>query len=308
MKPDCRIWAVTAYFNPCAYKSRRENYRLFRERLNIPLLAIELRCNDHFDLSDDDADIVVRVAEGSSLWQKERLLNVAVNHLPSDVEYIVFVDCDIIFERSDWADELQRVLEHFPVVQCYSELVDLPKDHNSSEKMPNSISGYSVAWLAQSGELDGPLKSDTARRRSSAGGAWAVRRDLIKKHNLYDVMVLGGADRLFAYACLGKFEEAITLARLGPRRAQHYLDWAKPLHQTVCGNIGVIEGRIYHLWHGTVSDRRYIERHEALENAGFDPDQHIALGTSGAWEWTSAAPASLRRLAQDHFQARNEDS
>ncbi len=35
-------WAITSYYNPMGYHRRRANYRLFRERLRAPLLAVEL--------------------------------------------------------------------------------------------------------------------------------------------------------------------------------------------------------------------------------------------------------------------------
>jgi hypothetical protein len=72
------LWAITSYFNPMSYQRRRANYRLFRERLNVPLVTVELAYGRDFELSDGDADILVQLRARDILWQKERLLNLAL--------------------------------------------------------------------------------------------------------------------------------------------------------------------------------------------------------------------------------------
>jgi hypothetical protein len=47
-RSDERLWAVTSYFNPMKYQRRRANYRLFRERLGVPLLTVELAYGPEF--------------------------------------------------------------------------------------------------------------------------------------------------------------------------------------------------------------------------------------------------------------------
>jgi hypothetical protein len=82
MTEDRKLWAITYYFNPMRYESRRLNYRVFRRRLGIPLLAVELSFDGISDLGRDDADILVSLHGGDILWQKERLLNLALGALP----------------------------------------------------------------------------------------------------------------------------------------------------------------------------------------------------------------------------------
>jgi hypothetical protein len=36
------LWAIAAYFNPARYARRLANYRVFREHLAVPLVAVEL--------------------------------------------------------------------------------------------------------------------------------------------------------------------------------------------------------------------------------------------------------------------------
>ena len=51
------LWAITSYFNPIGYRRRLANYRAFRARLSVPLLAVELTGPD---LTDTDAEIILR--------------------------------------------------------------------------------------------------------------------------------------------------------------------------------------------------------------------------------------------------------
>ena len=45
------LWAITCYFNPVGYRRRLENYRMFRQRLKVPLVAVELSFDEKFQLA-----------------------------------------------------------------------------------------------------------------------------------------------------------------------------------------------------------------------------------------------------------------
>src|SRR4051812_27505421 len=102
----CRggLWAITSYFNPMGYRRRLANYKLFHARLNVPLVAVELAYGPDFELNAGDADVLVQLRSQDVLWQKERLLNLAMRSLPSGCRYVVWLDCDIIFEADDWSE------------------------------------------------------------------------------------------------------------------------------------------------------------------------------------------------------------
>src|ERR1700722_3497864 len=122
------MWAITTYFNPMKYARRAKNYRAFRANLSVPLVAVELTFDGVFELRDDDADIVVRLNGGAVLWQKERLLNVALRALPSEVTEVAWIDCDVLFAQPDWALEAEKALQRAPIVQLFSQLYDLEPD------------------------------------------------------------------------------------------------------------------------------------------------------------------------------------
>ena len=58
-------------------------------------------------------------------------------------------------------------------------------------------------------------------------------------------------------------------------RQQHYLRWAIPFHKSVAERIGHVSGTIYHLRHGKLKKRAYLDRQQEL--AGFDLTQILTL-------------------------------
>src|SRR5436853_1095 len=115
MRSAVDLWAITSYFNPQRYRRRLANYRLFRKHLTIPLIAVELSFDGAFDLQPAEADVLVRLREGDVLWQKERLLNVALRALPVECRKVVWMDCDILVDAVDWPEQVSRMLDEFPL-------------------------------------------------------------------------------------------------------------------------------------------------------------------------------------------------
>ena len=79
------LWAITSYFNPAGYNTRLANYRAFRARLKVPLVTVEASFDGRVQLRAGDAEILVQRTARDVLWQKERLLNVALGFLPPRV-------------------------------------------------------------------------------------------------------------------------------------------------------------------------------------------------------------------------------
>ena len=93
------MWAITSYYNPVRYKRRLSNYRLFRANLGVPLVAVELSFDGQFELTEKDADILLQISGGAVLWQKERLLNLAIKAVPPNASSIAWIDCDTMKNR-----------------------------------------------------------------------------------------------------------------------------------------------------------------------------------------------------------------
>jgi hypothetical protein len=117
---------------------------------------------------------------------------------------------------------------------------------------------------------------------------------------------VGGGDHAFVHAALGGPERAAQIFRFSPAHAEHYARWAARLGGISKEGIGVVDGDLYHLWHGSLRDRRYHLRHGILRRFDFDPDADIARAESGCWRWSSEKP-ELHRAVAEFFAKRRED-
>lgn len=298
------LWAVTAYFNPLRYRRRLRAYREFRRRLRAPLLAIELGFERRFELNDADADILLRVSDGDVMWQKERLLNLAVAKLPPECTLVACVDCDVIFARSRWHEEAAALAERFPVVQAFADVHYLGEEWRPGDELRPRVelSQRGVASLADPERLGEPRSPGSA----GVGFAWIYRRDLLARHGLYDACIVGGGDTAMACAAYGRPELVVQLHTMNPHQERWYRKWAEPFFQSVQARVGALAGDVYHLWHGEFEHRYPRQRHLDLAPFDFDPERDIALAADGCWRWSSDKPG-LHAYLRRYFAARRED-
>lgn len=297
------MWAITTFFNPVKYKRRLQNFYKFRSALSVPLIVIELSFDGSFEISMNDADIVIHLNGGAILWQKECLLNIALQSVPQGVEQIAWLDCDIIFENQNWESLAIEKLKKYPIIQLFSELVGLEKNESELfwKNKSNSVSRFGVVSSIHADKV-----RITDLNGYPPGGAWAARRDLLVKHGFYDAMIIGGGDRAMVCAMYGRFNDAIKVLCLNQNRKIHYLQWAIPYYRTVNGMVGYIPGRIFHMWHGDIVHRVYKERHKALELLGLDIEKQLYKNQSGVWNWVDCNDP-VKNLLAKYFSNRLED-
>ena len=303
---SANVWAITAYFNPMRYRRRLANYRAFRARLHAPLVAVELAYGPDFELRDGDADVLIRLRGRDVMFQKERLLNLALRAVPAGCRKIAWIDCDVLVEAADWPERLDALLDRYPLVQAFSRVHHLPPDWMpSNAATPILFTQPAVLALVAEDGTDA-LASHVASGPNSTnkGLAWAAQRELLEDHGLYDACIAGGGDSVLASALHGRFD--VATRTMNGRQAEHFLRWGRPWHETLGGRAGVLDGDVLHLWHGDVAHRRYRERHTGLIRHHFDPNEDIALDDNGAWRWNSDKPA-LHQYVREYFASRRED-
>jgi hypothetical protein len=245
------------------------------------------------------------------LWQKERLLNIAVRHLPPACDAVAWLDCDIIFGVSDWAERARTALNDFSMVQLFDEV------HGLAQGADYTASGWGPVSRVISGAglriARGYLKPETSKPSSlfqgafpSIGFAWAASRALLDRHGLYDARIGGGGDRAILCAALGRFDSCVRSHSMSDRGVEHYRAWGERFYAEVGGKIGHVSGPVFSLWHGANESRQYEERHRQLAKYDFDPFSDIALGANDCWHWNSAKPG-LHQHLKDYFLSRDED-
>lgn len=304
------LWAITSYFNPASYQTKKRNYDLFRKYLGVPLLAVELANDTHFELNPGDADCLVQIQDGHVLWQKERLLNIGLSHLPAECTAVAWIDADVIFENPEWSKQTLQALEHHHFVQPFDELLALEQHQTLAERsrLPAQRRSFAAAYSDGTLPPDYLSSAGTSKKFGLAPGhAWAARRSLLEQSGFYDAMILGGGDRAMINAMFGEAESYIRRSFLTSAHAKHYRNWATRLFQITKANIGFVPGRLTHLWHGDMENRNYLGRHAILADNEFDPEQDIERGPQQVWRWSTGSKPRLRQAVADYFRDRKED-
>jgi hypothetical protein len=305
-----RLWAVTSYFNPIGYRRRLANYRIFHERLAVPLLTVELAYGRKPELGPGDADILVQIPGRDVMWQKERMLNIAVARLPPECDRVVWIDADVFFEDPGWPSALDALLDVVPLAQPFARV-----HHLAGFWLPGAPTKPAVEFsraavsraIACGASPVASLEHNADRRRTPATGyVWAAHRELIERHGLYDAAIIGGGDRLLAYASFGESAAAVRAYEMGERRQGHYLAWAERWQREVMGSVGTLDCDLMTLWHGNIGDRGIGHRNTGLVAQDFDPHSDIALDEQGVWRWASDKP-KLHAWLYDYFVRRWED-
>jgi hypothetical protein len=298
------LWAITCLFNPAGYAVRTVNYRRFRHALEIPIVAVELAFDEPFALRDGDADILIQVRGGAKLWQKERLLELAFQALPSHCDAVAWVDADMLGLTRDWERAVLRELEDFPIVQAYDAIRHLPETDSEAPLMQPGI-----VSLAQASPLEEILQAAVRRSHSGAsvGHAWAARKDCLEFAGFYDGHIIGGGDNAMMCGILGKADLISQAHQLGEEHDRYYRDWADRALVAYRGSIGVVPGTLDHLYHGRLEDRQSPDRHMRLRAANYDPYLDIVKNNDGIWAWTPQGER-LEPILMDYFRRRHEDS
>lgn len=306
MDESSRLWAVTCYFNPAGYATKQANYRVFRRMLRVPLVAVELSFGERFELGPGDAEILVQLRDGDVMWQKERLLNIAVTRLPRECDFVAWLDCDILFDRSDWPREAVRELARVPVCQLYRRVYHLAPGVAAADPGSCVVSYESIAYAFVKGlPVSAGSLGEAQPNIYTWGHAWCARREFVEQYGLYDRCILGGGDRALAQGIIGQAEELIARNWMGPGHAEDYRRWVSAVRQQVTA-MTYIEGDIHHLWHGNLERRQYRMRWRILADHGYDPATDLALSAEGCWKWNSPK-SGMHRAIRDYFGSRRED-
>lgn len=287
------LHCVTCYFNPKNYFRFKNNYIEFRKRLKYPLTTVELAFNDQ-EFFIEDA-IQIRGNDSHILWQKERLLNLAIESLPSKVDKIVWIDADLIFQNENWFNETEAALDEFPVVQPFEYVTE--DGVGDGEPSPNKEGhGFAKGYVDQ--------KEFDPKCWPKCGLTWAMRREAIP-NGLYDKSIIGNGDALQLAAWMGQWDNYL-INLMPPKTRKEYLLSKYEDYSVVESKIGYVKGVITHLYHGNAKNRRYFERNKILINNDFDSLEDIVLDDNGLYKLSSNKPRLYEDLKQ-YFSERRDD-
>lgn len=260
---------VSCYFNPMNSPYRLLAFNMFYEtikHLNHRIIECvigdakpQLEVNEH----------IKRVYTPSLLWHKEALLNMVVADLPRKYRYVFLLDADILLTNPRWMVEGVNLLRTCnKVVQPFEYCVHLNRDEiKPSFEIPRSVKPNvlnSMVWRSFCNNyktLRSLWKSTDYSTHGHVGFAWGFAREVLDAVPLYDKALVGGADHIIAHAAVGDTRSScIVKAFTDEDVLQEIVDWGRKFYRIVQGDVGFVRGDLYHLWHGDIQKRDYLNR------------------------------------------------
>lgn len=306
------LYVVTPIFNPARYRVRWKLYEDFALRVKHAggiLYTGEVAFGERkFVVTKPNNPRHLQLYTAHELWLKENVDNLIVQRLPPDWKYVACVDADVAFARDDWADETLHALQHYDVVQMWSQYQDLSPD--------NEVLGtaHSFMWnyLNHREQMFPDDKCSPYYGYSrpgypgAPGLAWAYTRKAWDTFGgLLDTAILGACDWYMAHAIVGQTKRVMRRPYSQAFKDTVY-KWerdAEPLRK----NVGVVKGMALHYFHGPKKYRKYATRDQILINAGYDPRLDLKRDWQGLYQLTDRS-IELRDGIRRYFAERNEDA
>lgn len=302
-KIEDSLHVVIVLSNPAEYARRYILTKEFIERMkyeqNIILYVVELAYgNQNFYITNKNNPRHLQLRSDYPLWHKENLINIGIQRLlPENWKAVAWIDSDIEFDNPDWANTTLKILNGSKdIVQLFSQvmLMDL------NEYTTNIYSGYGFQYAKQH------KKTGKSKIHSywHPGYAWACTRKFYDlAGGLFEYAIIGGGD-LQLSACL--LSRLTDLANQTP--SEDYKEMLIKYESKVAGcTIGYVPVVIRHYYHGSIDNRRYLERQQLLYEHNFSPTLHLTKDGNGLLIPTSSFPQDLLFEICEYFNSRCED-
>jgi hypothetical protein len=297
------LYVILPYFNYCGFRRRRDLFIEFvaRIRQNPAIRIIVAEVSEYGSTVATLPSLAgvhkhYRFFTKHCIWLKENLLNLAIRKLPQSWEYAAWIDTDLTFMNKSWAMDTVEALQVHDIVQMFDRCDYLDPDGNV-HKTDRSF-GY---MYRESGQ---PHRHDHRYGFWHPGMAWAcTRRAFNQMHGLIDWAILGSADHHMSLAWIGKVDTSHP-GGIHSNYVRMLTEFQKRCH---CLTLGYVKGTILHHWHGSLKDRRYVERWNILVKNQYDPLQDIGRNAVGLIQLTPNG----RRFAEpirEYFAGRREDN
>jgi hypothetical protein len=286
-EPDKKDMAIgLVYFNSSKSKRLLMNYLYTVEKLkmaNMPIYTVEMY-KDFPEISD-----AIHVKTDFILFQKERLCHFLEKHIPKKYTKIVFLDTDVIFDNINWYNELSEKLNTINIVQPFTKGIWLDLTYkNIVHQHPGIVSYFKYGGYHHT------------------GFGWAFQREWFCKYGFFQYGILGSGDFFNTSIWLRKSVNEIHSQEVFTSNRWKYIhpaleDYAKSIKEwpTVC----YIKGNIYHLFHGNLRKRQYLERNRVFKKVK-DVRDILKLEKNEIFELKDD---SLKPQISKYFRNRDDD-
>jgi hypothetical protein len=283
------LYVISPFFIPRQPKSRIKLFKEFRSYVEFSgaqLLTVEVGYREHpYEVTCPCNPWDLQLHTDQEIWHKETAINRGIERLLElvpDAKYIAWVDGDVRFSNPTWVQDTINALQHYQIVQLFSEAQSLNPKYRSQWKC-NSIFYNYVHNIGYSQHPPKNLKQYLGG--GHPGLAWAARRETLEDlGGLLDFCVHGSADSHMANALMGDVTLYMTLGLKGDA-SKGFMDrvyeWQDRAERHVNRNIGYVDGICMHYWHGKPNKRGYEKRWSLIVFHKFDPNTDLIRCLNG---------------------------
>jgi hypothetical protein len=272
-------------FNPAKTKRILMNYyyaRSLHERAGLPVFTMELV----YEGRTPEIPDAIHVKGNSYMFHKENLYRVLIEKVPPQFKKIAFLDSDIYFNDESWYQQTCQLLNTHTIVQPYEYAYWLDLTYTKRLFRKKTILH---------------LVANEWSFTYHPGFAWCMQREWYEQKGFFDYAITGGGDTLSSAVWLKK--DLPSHIRFIPPVINSIYDEYKKTFEDV--SITFLKGMtVFHLFHGSLSNRQYIERHKLL-NTDMVIQNLTFKNKDGILEWKE--PNRWNSLFLKYFQQRNDD-
>ena len=285
-KPKSTDIAVCmCYFSSVGYIRPRDNFMRVKKMLDeaeIPLFTAECIIGNTPQLIPEPT-ILTRA--NSSLFYKEQLFNMLEKKIPSNYTKLIFMDSDLIFTIPNWVDVISEKLNKYSAVQPFSTGLYLDASENVFFK-----------YISYGKYLDlygSPPKGHP-------GFCWALNRKFLTEiGGFFDKAIIGSGD-----SAISTIFTPYGYDYKSPFIQDNYLRWIDYAHKKR-RSMTYLDIDIYHLYHGSIDNRQYINRHTLPDLLRIKKwEDAVYLNQYGMYELKSPR---INKVLKDYFLSRKED-
>jgi hypothetical protein len=280
---DNTLHVIGVCSNPVRYHSR---YRLAREWIkhmatasNVKLYVVETAFNQRqHELSEicvQHGVEFIQLRTLSEYWIKESMINIGIRHacVKYNAKYLAWIDMDVFFDDPNWAQEALHQLQHFEVIQPWSDCIDMGPYGNVMQHFKS----FGLQHQRRVPKQKHPMQKQY--QYAHTGFAWACTRRFIENTlGLFDIAPLGSSDHHMAFAMIGEVMDTVH-GKMKDSFKREALAWQRRAVQVTNNEVGFSMGTIRHSFHGPKKRRYYRERWELLFD--YDPDINLMRDDQG---------------------------
>lgn len=131
-----QLYVITPIFNPRGFESRIRLYNQFANYMKacgVILITVEVAFGKReYEVTNPNNPYHLQLRSPHEMWHKESSINLGIQHLlhlDPEVKKVAWIDADVTFTNPNWVQDTLTALDHYHVVQLFSQATSLGPNH-----------------------------------------------------------------------------------------------------------------------------------------------------------------------------------